>query len=214
MSATQNNVTGGKPAQVASATKPSGLSTKVRIDPAKLVPDLDTHRAAVTQSFWYWIGLTNACPVQAAFLGGECFPKTEELVSKDMHGATVRVPVFGAMVKLTREKFDRICEQMQRTVLRFDKADAGDKEEPGTGQNVGMPHRLPRKGYWIRIPTKHEVESRARSGMPVPSYAQGSNDEPGADYIYCVPAANQDQPVRGPYLPDPVSKTGMEWIGD
>lgn len=193
------------------ASAPPIVGDRVLIDPAKLAPNLNEHRVAIETAHWYWIGLMPTCPVEAVTLGGECFPKLEERVSKDHQGETVRVPVIGAVVRLNRSKFDRIAERLSRTIVRFTANDNGEQEEPGTGKNIGEPHRRARKGFLIQIPTREEVEARRSQGMSAPVYDQRQGDEPLANHMFAVLCPNQSMPMHGQFLPEPISKTGLEW---
>lgn len=186
----------------------------LRVAPEDLVPDLSRYTASATQECWYWLGAMPECPVEFVTLAGECFPKLTEDIIRDRSGETQRIPRIGTLAKLSSQKLERIAERLSRTVIRFTEADEGEREEPGTGQNVGDLHRRPRKGFLITIPTNEEVKLREEKGLPVRLYEQRPGDQPAARYLFLHLCEDQTKGGRGESYPHPISVAGLEWPGD
>jgi len=101
-------------------------------------------------------------------------------------------------------------DRLRRTVIRF-LDDAGQTEEPGTGQNVGDNHVRPRRGQIITIPTDEDIEDRGRRGKPTNAYRPHPNDVPAARYMFAQICDDQDKGSRGEYYPDTLETTGLSW---
>lgn len=207
----------GKPAVAVPPVRASGAKTK--IDGSQLVPDLNKasrNAGGVLQSYKYWVGVTPSCPVEHIDLAGINFPKVNEnLVDDPMRtGQRRRVPVIGAIVFLTEDKIRKMRERLPRTVIRFYDNDQGERDEPGTGQNIGDNHRRPRRGEPITIPSADEVEQRRKAGKPTRQYIPNPNDVPAARYMFAVLCADQVNGSRGDYYPETLETTGLEWPGE
>lgn len=202
----------GKPAvaPTRSAAPMAMAGAKTKMPGKSLVPDLERHRGSVDRSFWYWIGVTPSCPVEHIDIAGENFPKVNELISKDRTGKQQRIPVIGALVKLTEGKIRKMREKLSRLVIRF-RADAGQHDEPGTGENLGDPHIRPRKGFVITIPTDEEIQAKTAAKLPARRYVQQANDEPAARYMFAVLCGDQERGNRGDFYPEPLEVTGLDW---
>jgi hypothetical protein len=192
----------GKPGQ----KKATGLP------PAQFIPDLETHRNAITVKRWYWIGALPSLPTESCDLAGFNFPKVNELVERDGDGQTTRLPMIGALVQWTREDLDRIRTKMARTVVRF--YEARDPQAPKTKDPRLHRARSGRKGQLITIPTAQELQQRREAGLTPVIYQQSPFDEPVAAFVFAQLCADQDAPDRGAQYPLPVSKTGIEWGED
>lgn len=195
------------------ATKGRQAAGNAKIPGSSLVPDLEKHRAAVTESHWYWLGVTPDCPAKIVTLAGLSFPIINEDVRRTPDGRTERIPRIGAVLQLTREHILRIRERLARTVVRFIE-DKGTHVEPGSGQNLGDPIERPRKGYVITIPRDEDIKARRDAGFSIQPYVQMPGDEPAARYLFAVLCSNQERGSRGESYPDPLEKTGLEWPGE
>ena len=202
----------GQPATLTAQAKPQ--QGKTHIGGSDLVPDLDAHKAqiGVSRSYKYWVGVTPSCPREHIDLAGINFPKVNEnLVSDPMRtGNKRRVPVIGSIVELDQRKILKMRDRLRRTVIRF-LDDAGQTEEPGTGQNVGDNHVRPRRGQIITIPTDEDIEDRGRRGKPTNAYRPHPNDVPAARYMFAQICDDQDKGSRGEYYPDTLETTGLSW---
>lgn len=180
-----------------------------------LVPDLSKHRASVESTRFYWVGVTPDCPVRFVDLAGINFPAHNENLIPDPSrpGRKKRQPVVGAIVPMNAEKIDQIRERLARTVIRFTD-DKGQKEEPGTGQNLGDLARRPRRGYLITIPREEDVAAREKAGRPTRRYMQQPGDQPAARYMFAKLCTNQTTGNRGDEYPDVLEQTGLDWPGD
>lgn len=195
-----------KPAKQQKKAKPARPG--VTVAGSQLVPDLEQHRSAVETTTAYWLGTLPGAPVEHIDAAGINFPKVNEIVTKGPDGSTVRIPRIGAVVRLTADKLRRIQSRLSRTVIRFN-GEAPVHEEPGTGQNVGAPHKPGRKGFLITIPTAEELKIREERGLAARRYQQQTHDEPAARYMFCVPCENQDKPEQGVHYPEPLEVTGL-----
>ncbi|MEY4534765.1 MAG: hypothetical protein RLZZ246_1083 [Planctomycetota bacterium] len=205
----------GKPAVIAPPAR--GPEPKTKIAGASLVPDLDKRSKdgqSVLRQYRYWVGVTPSCPVEYLTLAGICFPKVNENLIEDplRTNQKRRVPVIGAIVFLTEDKIRKMREVLPRTVIRF--IDDGEKEEPGTGQNIGDNFVRPRRGQRITIPTMEEIEQRKKAGKPTRQYVPHAGDEPAARYMFAVLCSDQERGSRGEYYPDTLETAGLEWPGE
>lgn len=177
---------------------------------SELIPDLTQNKAAVETSYLYWIGALPGLPTEGIDLAGENFPKVTEDVIKDRDGKTVRIPRIGALVRISTDKMKRMRDRLRRTVVRFTN-DPGQKEEPGTGQNLGDPYIRPRRGLIITIPTEADLKAREQRGMPARRYVQQKGDEPAARYMFAILCKNQETGERGDSYPDSIEVNGLDW---
>ena len=202
----------GQPATLTAQNTPQPAQT--HIAGSDLVPDITSHKAqqGVARTFKYWVGVTPSCPREHIDLAGINFPKVNEnLVSDPMRtGNKRRVPVIGSIVDLDQRKILKMRDRLRRTVIRF-LDDAGQTEEPGTGQNVGDNHVRPRRGQIITIPTDEDIEDRGRRGKPTNAYRPHPNDVPAARYMFAQICDDQDKGSRGEYYPDTLETTGLSW---
>lgn len=215
MSETETNSDSQTTYDVATPTpsRRGGRRRSARIDGADLLPDLGNHTVSVVEEYRYWVGVLPGCPREHIDLAGINFPKiNENLVDQRGSNKKQRVPVIGAIVTLTADKIRRMRERLPRTVIRF-YDDQGEKEEPGTGLNVGDNYRQPRRGQVITIPTAENVETARRNNRPARQYSPHPNDRPAAEFMFCVLCKNQERGERGDVYPDTLDKTGLEWPG-
>jgi len=196
------------PAAIATAPAPRSAT---RISGADLVPDLNKHRGSVERGYFYWVGVTPSCPVEGVDCAGINFPKVNERLIAGRNGEQQRVPVIGALVRLSERKIRLLRERLPRVVVRFTRDDQGVKEEPGTGQNLGDLHIRPRKGFLITIPTEADLKQREQRGIAARRYVQGPNDEPAARYMFARLCRNQEIGERGDTYPDTLANTGLDW---
>lgn len=185
------------------------------IDGAALVPDLDNRReaAGVVSAYRYWVGVTASCPVEHIDCAGINFPKVNENIVDDpkQSGKKVRVPVIGSIVELTEEKVREMRERLPFMVIRYTD-DPGEEEQPGTGKNVGKsPHRYPRRGQNIRIPTSAEMEDSKKRGRPTHAYIPRDNDVPAARFMFAVLCTDQENGNRSDVYPDTIETAGLSW---
>jgi hypothetical protein len=194
----------------ATATKPEA---KHKVKGAALVPDFSGDGAGVEARYTYWVGVTPNCPVEGIDVAGINFPKLNERLIPDpsRKGGHRRVPVIGALVTLTERHVRALTERLPRKVMRFLDNDEGEREEQGTGQNLGDLHVRPRKGFPLEIPTKAECDQRASKGKPTKAYQPRKGDEPAARYMFAQLCADQDKPARGDFYPDVLENTGLDW---
>ncbi len=191
---------------------------KARFAGSSLVPDIEGRRASlgIITEVVYWVGLIPSCPTDAITLAGVCFPKmNERLIADPMRpgsGKKARVPVNGAIVRLTAAHIERMRDRLRRTVIRF--YEAAQKDEPNTGINVGDDHYRARRGQVITIPTAEDIKKRIEKGRPTREYVPAEFDLPAADFMYAVPCPDQANPERSQKLPDVLSETGLDWPGD
>ncbi len=161
----------------------------------------------------YWVGITPTCPVETIHCAGIAFPKvTEQLVSDPMRtGQKKRAPRIGALVWLTEQKIRLLRERLPRTVIRF-LDQQGQREEAGTGENIGDVAVRPRRGHLITIPTPEAIADRERRGKAVRAYnPDPDRDVPAARFMFAQMCADQKNPVRGDYYPDPLEMSGLQW---
>ncbi len=204
-----------EPAEVPVAVTPRkkpGPKPKVQVTGRKIADGASLSTPAVTDavedSRWYWIGVTADCPVGYVTAGGECFTKTEELLSKDPNGGTSRAPVAGSLVRMTREKLQRLAERLPRTVIRF--IDGSD--DPTERMDPKATKRPPRAQV-ITIPSNEQVAADGAAGRATRAYRRHPGDKPAARYMYCLPCENQSNPYRGREY-QTLDQTGLEWPED
>lgn len=201
----------GRRARVAPAEAPPA---KTHIPASELVPDLGSARlrSGTLNQYRYWIGALPDCPVESVDLCGLNFPKVNEnLIDDPMRtGIKKRVPVIGAIVFITAEKIRALRERLPRTVIRF-LDEPEQRDEPGTGQNVGDVHKRARRGHLITIPTPEEVEARKKAGRSTRQYVPGPNDVPAANYLFAQLCADQQNGSREETYPETLADTGLVW---
>ncbi len=194
---------------------PKAPAAKTRIAGSALVPDLAAHSSrsgGVLHEYLYWVGVTPSCPREHIDCAGINFPKVNEnLVDDPMRtNKKQRVPVIGAIVRLTEDKIRRMRDKLPRLVIRF-LDDKGQHEEPGTGQNIGDNFQRPRRGQIITIPTEDEVASARARGKASRQYVPQKNDAPAARFMFAQLCADQEKGSRGEVYPEPLEVTGLEW---
>lgn len=201
----------GMPAVVRPAAPRSEITPKTKFDGRDLVP-VRTAVAAASRRYWYWIGVTPSCPRESLDCAGLNFPKVNENIIDDPMRTEKkqRVAVIGALVQLTEDKIRLMRERLPRMVMRLTN-DAGAKEEPGTGQNLGDNHQRPQRGHPIRIPTDAEIEQRKKEGKPTNAYVPSPNDVPAARFMFAKLCDDQVRGNRGDVYPDCLETTGLVW---
>lgn len=182
---------------------------------SSLVPDLGNAGHGSVKQFAYWVGVTPSCPVEHIDLAAINFPKINELILPDPMRTNQkrRVPVIGSIVWLTRDRLELMEERLRRTVIRFYE-DGGQKEEPGTGQNVGDNHVRPRRGHLITIPSDEQIEQAKKAGRSVRRYVPQANDVPAARFMFAQLCSDQEKGNRGDVYPEPLEVTGLDWPED
>lgn len=202
----------GRPAVLGGA-KPR-IVAKTHIAGRDLVPDLAARGASagVMREYLYWVGVTPSCPREHIDCAGINFPKVNEnLIDDPMRtNRKQRVPVIGAIVRLTEDKIRRMREKLPRLVIRF-LDDKGQHEEPGTGQNIGDNFQRPRRGQIITIPTDEEVKAAQERGKATRQYVMQRQDVPAARFMFAQLCADQEKGSRGEIYPEPLEVTGLEW---
>lgn len=180
---------------------------------ADLVPNLGSHAAGALQSYLFWVGVLPTCPVEGVALGGVMWPKiNENLVTDPMRtNQKRRIPVIGSIVALDRFAFQRIRERLPRTVIRIHDLQEGQREEPGTGLNMGDVHLRPRRGQLITIPTDEEIAAAQANGRSVRRYTPRENDVPAARFLFAQLCADQKNGSRTDSYPEPLEVTGLTW---
>ena len=190
------------------------VDMKTVVPGSALVPDIESRRrnGGVAKEFFYWVGVTPSCPVQHVDIAGINFPKVNENLIDDplRSGTKKRVPVIGAIVRLNEKAMKTLRERLPRTVIRFTD-DEGEREEPGTGQNIGDVFRRPRRGHLITIPTAEEVAQRRATGRPTREYVPRPSDVPAARFMFAVYCSDQTRGNRGDVYPDPLETAGLRW---
>ncbi len=203
----------GMPAVVAGTQTAPRMDTKTRLGGDTLVPNLTDARATygVSRTYLYWVGITPSAPVGHLTMAGICFPKINELLIDDPMGGSIkrRVPVIGSIVPINEATLRRLMDRLPRTIIRF--YDDGEREEPGTGKNMGDLHQQPRRGQLITIPSKTEVEARRQQGRPTREYVPSANDVPAARYMFAQLCADQKLGSRGDFYPETLETAGFEW---
>lgn len=183
-----------------------------KVEGAALVPNLTTYAPGTTREYVYWVGILPKSPVEGLTCAGISFPKMNERLIPDPSnpGQKRRIPVIGALVKLTREKLELMAARIPRTVVRFlDEEDV--KDEPGTGENLGDLHRRARRGHLITIPSDEDIADRRARGKATQAYVQREGDEPAARFMFAMLCKNQTNPERGEFYPDVLENTGLSW---
>lgn len=175
-----------------------------------LAPRIDPNSAAVNREFIYWVGALPGLPTEHVDLCGVNFPKVNENLLPDpgRSDRKIRVPVIGALVRLTPQKLKAIEERLRRTVVRFYEA-AEIRHEPGTGENIGDVHQRPRRGQVITIPREADIEAAEKAGRAARRYTPDRRDVPIADFLFMELCSNQETGNRRDSYPEPLSATGL-----
>jgi len=187
---------------------------RTKVAGSDLVPDLN--KPGLSQrEYYYWVGVTPSCPRESLDCAGINFPKVNEdlIIGADRNGRKERVKRIGALVKLTKAKFDKLRERLPHLVMRMLSTE-GVKDEPGTGQNLGDLHVRPQKGHPIRIPTLQELEEKRNLGLAANPYIPHPNDVPAARFMFCVLCEDQEKGNRGETYPETLETAGLEWPED
>lgn len=185
-----------------------------KFEPELLVPDLAraNREGGTGQEFWFWLGITQDCPVGAVDIAGVHFPKMQELLTDDPLGGPQRrrIPVIGGLRKITKREIDMLLEAIPRTVVRFTD-DLPVSEELGTGKNVGDAHERARKGHLITIPRKEDIAAREAANRAAHHYTPSPRDVPAARFMFMHLCKDQSKGERGYAYPDTLDKSGIEW---
>ncbi|MCP4735192.1 MAG: hypothetical protein GY873_13475, partial [Bosea sp.] len=187
----------------AADTKPKkrGRPRKARstvIDGASLVPNLDAHGGAVSTEYCYWCGVIPDFPGSSITLAGLSFAKVNHLLIPEPGSASRSRghPVPGALVWVSRGRFELLVDSIKRTVVRFfEEQERPDYIPDGTIADIKV--KPPRRTQLIKIQSADHAKSMRRAGLPHKAYVQGKHDEPIANWIFCILCENQDKPVRG-----------------
>lgn len=201
------------PAPAPTAGKPTANSGgRARTPGVDLVPRIDPNSRVVQREHFYWVGALPACPTEHVDLCGVNFPKMNENIVPDpmRTDKKARIPVIGTIVRLTEEKLKLIQARLKRTVVRFYE-DRDQKDEPGTGENIGDVHQRARRGQVITIPREEDVVTAEKAGRNTRRYVPDRRDEPVARYLFMRLCENQVTGNRGEHYPDPLEVSGLEW---
>jgi hypothetical protein len=190
-------------------TTKKGQSNSLAVPGSALAAPLPAASEVVLRT--YWIGALPGLPVEHADIGGIHFPKIQEHVIVTANGETRRIPKIGALVRLSREDIEFLIQRLPRTIVRFAAGEHGDDATQRRGIDAVVGEQRRRRGLLITIPTPEEIEKRRQLGMPTHAYYREPGDEPVANYLFAALASDQQNPERGSYYPDPLSKTGMRW---
>jgi len=209
------NPDAGRPATPGAANAPPPVAAHLK--GADLVPDIsrESAQAGVLKQYRYWVGVTPSCPVESIDLAGINFPKLNEKIVPDpmRGGGKKRIPVAGALVWLSEDKVRRMRECLPRTVVRFLDS-KGQREEKGTGENIGDNAERPQRGHLITIPTEADLKDRALKGKPARAYAPDTQrDVPAARFMFAQLCPDQVNSERGETYPEPLEVTGLDWPG-
>ncbi len=200
--------------KTATGTKRASSSIKG----SALVADLGK-APGVEKSYAYWCGALQGCPSEAIECGGINFPKMTQLVMGQGQ-LTQRVPMVGAIKRLSESKLRLIAEQLPLRRIRFRAAPAApqkwdrSKKEMVDGEYDGTLTDLEyvrREGRLVRIPSKAQVDDAIKKNRKPPSYVAGDFDEPAARYMFCVLCENQKNPATGLAYPESLEVTGLQW---
>ena len=198
-----------------------------------LVYDLEKHRAVITTQNWYWLGALPGCPRETLHIAGVEFSKMTEIVRRNPHNPsqTDRDARIGSLVQLTKAKVELLREKIRLQVIRFvdlPAADAARRAEAraacktdaakrvhdpieGTGAGLEALDVTRRRGHPIRIPTTDDVKAARKHGRVLREYVRDDRDEPAARYLFAQLCANQNQPERSDFYPEPLEVTGLKW---
>lgn len=177
-----------------------------------LVPTITERQEENIRRYAYWVGVLPACPTENAYLAGICFPKqtAQRIQDSNRSGRTQLVPQAGSIVRLDARRVKKIREVLRRTVIRF-LDDPGQKEEPGTGLNIGDLHVRPRRGHLITIKTPEQLQYLRLKGKPAREYIPKEGDAPLARYAFAILCPDQENPTPGPVYPEPLEVLGLSW---
>lgn len=189
-----------------------------RIDPAKLVADLDAMDPDIIGSeFAYWLGVLPQCPTNTIQAGGLTFGKVNERIINDPNGKQRREPVVGGLNRRVNARHIRALERLlPRLVIRFLEPPRDENpDEFGKGadyQSVDAAYVRPRKGYILTMPHPDDIaRAKEEKRPPPPLYVRQRWDEPAARYMFFHLCEDQDNPHRGQYYPKTLDKTGIVW---
>ena len=198
-------------------TKETAAPAATKSRGVDLVGPLGRNDPSLGREYKYWVGVFPACPVEALYCAGICFPKvTEKVLRGQRHrtGATERVPQVGGIVPLTADKIRLLRERLPRLVVRFnaprvrDEPMSGALLEDATDQERTK-HKRP--GRPIRIPTDEEMQQARANRLSVRPYVRGANDEPAARFMFAQLCEDQDNPKPGTIYPESLEATGLSW---
>lgn len=191
------------------------MAKTTQIEGSTLVPNFDDHMdLGVTTEHAYWMGVTPDCPAHQISCAGLDFPKMNERLIPDPNrtGKTVRVPVLGGLNKgVTSTQVEALRECLPRMVIRFTEEELDQKEEQGSGNNIGDVHVKVRKGYVITIPTAKQIKDAKKAKTRIPRYVRNVNDVPAARYMFFEICKNQTEPQRGVECPPTIETAGVFW---
>jgi hypothetical protein len=176
----------------------------------ELAPDLATLKSGAEEYRWYWLGVDPIrCPCDQLTIGGECYSKYTEQVTRERNG-TKRIPQLGDLVKMTREKVEKMRASLPLTIIRPFK---GAHEEEGAGENVGDPYIRIQAGKPITRRSQATLDEMRKAGRPGKAYRYEKGDQPVAKFLYCVPADldHKGKPIRGAQMPSMLSETDLVW---
>ena len=177
----------------------------VKHSPEDLLPDFDNIPGEFRATFHtFWIGLTPDCPRGQIDVAGLTFVKATEKITTDHVGKQVRVPSPGYLDhEVTKEKFERLAEELRRMVIR----PRHQINHDGAGENTRDPvQRF--HGKLLKIPNEQTAAAMRENGRNVTPYVKQPGDRPAADFMYCVHVPEgQTRPAE--YVT--ISEAGLEW---
>lgn len=175
---------------------------------------------------FFWCGLMPSLAGRNSIdIAGYTFAKiTEDVLNRDNGEPSDRIPAIGIVQEFTKEQLHMIAERLSSMRYVFEQAIPADYKMAGYDirayQQRPIRYNDPSditpemghlRGHPVRLPTEKWSAARRKAGMPVNTYNPGPHDADLADHVFCVPCANQDVPLCGGVIPEPVSVTGLVW---
>lgn len=181
-----------------------------------LVPDFDKlGMGAVSEEVLCHVGVHPDAPFDMVDISGIMFPKRNEMLDPNPNdpGTLIRVPVWGALVRITEAKVAQLVEAIPRTVVRVFKVEP--KRDDTMGTDMLPKHRPAIRSQLITIPSEETVKLARENKRHLPTYVPQPGDEPVAKFIYCWPVMSQDAPERFQFPQKgeihTLDKMGLEW---
>lgn len=151
------------------------------IPASSLIPNLEIGSA--TASYWYWVGLSDDCPLQIAHVGGVALCKMTEIIrqpSSDWAAPTERIKHPGQIVRMSRAQVELFAERLSRTIVRVLHA------EPSKGEGEDTGDRPVRHAVKVQIPSEAELAEKRAQRRTVRGFVPREGDQPLAKYAYAV----------------------------
>lgn len=185
-----------------SRNKTPGTEPESPVSGKKFVPNLDDYGSGVANEQKWWVGVFADCPVDFISIAGIGFCKATNRPYRAAGGKQQRQALIGGVVKMTKDKFDRLCEALPRTVIRVIR-----KRESEDGYTLDY-------GQKITIPTDEQIKYRKARGKTVRPYVRHPSDTPAAEWLFAVPHDGTEHggvPGNGSVYPPSIADAGLEW---